>query len=710
MTTQPRQHRGRDAEWWIAILAAAAAAAVLAVGTLVGMNVDEDELGTSVLTTMLQAQAVWHGHLPFWTSRIGFGLPQPGAQSFFIHPLMPLFAWCDPYTAVMGLYAVHIVVGALGFWWLCRTMKLSTVTTGVCTATFLLSSPALQYTQTAFYPTYFVTWTLAPFVLGLIIRMLADDRPDARIAVVLGIAAGLMLANGHLGHAPFLLATLAFGAAAYPARVRERGLWLALAAVIAIAIGSYHFGTMLDEYVRFPSSLARWDDETLTAGSLWDVFFRPLTPETIRRLMAGQPQHLGTFLLWRGTHVIFFGGPFALLAIAALIWRRAAHPWRPLFAAVVGSSLLLMAVSSAQRLDPISATYLLRDGIVIGGIGLAGIALDGIRDVGGPRLVVHAIVAAQLFVMAASAEPFVARSLDLARAYRSNGRDAVMRALTARLAEPGRRDAGRVYLTSAPTLGFADDQSPTGFEPHVNWGVDRAIVWYTQLTSEGVRAINGLFKGTSTQSLMPSSVMPYGWIDSDPSLSVSAPSLSVLGIRSVVALEGERVAGDLEAVESWPTPRGRLRLLDNPRAWPGARFVRPSAFDGTLPVLPGCPHDRLLCRDLTPVLTAAEEPVSAVRYGEGTITVDFAPATRARALLVTEMFHEGWYALANGTRLPVTPAWGALMRVDVPAGASSVELRYRPVWQLALAAFSWSATLIAVLLTLGPWLRRNSGA
>src|SRR5450631_1846134 len=152
MTTQPRQHRGRDAEWWTAVLAAAAAAAVLAVGTLVGMNVDEDELGTSVLTTMLQAQAVWHGHLPFWPSRIGFGLPQPGAQSFFIHPLMPLFAWCDPYTAVMALYAFHIVVGALGFWWLCRTMKLSTVPTGVCTATFLLSAPALQYTQSRFTP------------------------------------------------------------------------------------------------------------------------------------------------------------------------------------------------------------------------------------------------------------------------------------------------------------------------------------------------------------------------------------------------------------------------------------------------------------------------------------------------------------------------------------------------------------------------------
>ena len=267
-----------------------------------------------------------------------------------------------------------------------------------------------------------------------------------------------------------------------------------------------------------------------------------------------------------------------------------------------------------------------------------------------------------------------------------------------------------MYLTSAPTLGLAVGQAPASREPHVEWDVDRATIWYTQLTHDGVRAVNGLFKGPSTESLMPTYVMPYGLVDSNPALSRSAPSLTVLGIRSVVALEGEPVAASLALVDRWPTSKGRLRLLDNPQAWPGAHFVSHRAFAAELPLLSGCPHDRLLCRDLAPVLAAAEESVSAVRYGEGTIAVSFVPADHPRALLVTEMFHDGWYALVDGRRVPVTPAWAALMRVDVPTGASSMELRYRPRWQLSLAAFSWSATLIAVLLTLWPWPRGNSRA
>lgn len=63
------------ASWRLAALIVVAVAALLAVGTLGGMNVDEDEFATSVLMTTLQAHAAWRGDLPFWSSSPAFGLP-----------------------------------------------------------------------------------------------------------------------------------------------------------------------------------------------------------------------------------------------------------------------------------------------------------------------------------------------------------------------------------------------------------------------------------------------------------------------------------------------------------------------------------------------------------------------------------------------------------------------------------------------------------
>ena len=454
--------RPRSREWWVAVSLVAAAAALLAAGVVIGLNPDEDELGTSVLMTILQVQAIARGALPLWSSRLAFGVPLPGSQSLLLHPIAPLFAAVDPRSAVIAIDLAHVAVGAFGFWWMCRTLKLSTQTTAVCAATFLLASPSLTYTLTDDWPTYFVAWTMAPLALALMLRMLDATGSGLRDALALGAVGGVMLADGHLGHAPFLLATLAAGALAAPRRLRSRAPWFALAALVAVTIGAHHLWTAADEYWRFPPALRRPGDETLGVTHLWDAFMRPLMPAAPWR-MRGMTE----MAVKRGTHLVFFGGPFAVLSVLALVRRDCAHPSRGFLALSAGVSGSLMVISGIWRFPALSQTYLLRDGGIICGIALAGIALDRLRSTSSVRFL-PAIVTLQCVAIFGGAWPFVARNVAAAQAFQTRGQDARARTLADDLIRLSREAPGRIGFTPRATRLWYEGQvveRPISFKP-----------------------------------------------------------------------------------------------------------------------------------------------------------------------------------------------------------------------------------------------------
>ncbi|MBI3403221.1 MAG: hypothetical protein HY048_17555 [Acidobacteria bacterium] len=661
--------RPRSREWWVAASLVAGAAALLAAGFVIGLNPDEDELGTCVLVTILQVQAIARGALPIWSSRLAFGVPLPGSQSLLLHPLAPLVAAVDPRSAVIAIDLAHLAVGAVGFWWLCRTLKLSTQTTGVCAATFLLASPSLTYTLTDDWPTYFVAWTLAPVALTLVLRMLDATGSGLRDALALGTVGGVMLADGHLGHAPFLLTTLAAGALASPRRLRSRAPWFALAALVAVTIGADHLWTAADEYRRFPPALRRPGDATLAATHLWDAFMRPLMPAA--------------------PHFVFFGGPFTVLSVLALVRRDCSHSSRGFLALSAGVAGSLLVMSSVWRFPALSQTYLLQDAAVICGIALAGIALDRLRSTAWARYI-PAIVTLQCLAVFGGAWPFVSGNVAAARAFRSRGQDARARTLAGGLLRLTRDAPGRIAFTPGATRLWYEGQV-----------VERPVSWRTRLIQSGAMVVNGgAFKGIELEPFAPAYARPYGDLDDNASLVVSPASLTALGIRYVIAARDEPLAPDLERVPAIDPLPDSLELWRNPRAWHGARFMPASVFEQSLPLLPGCGHPRLFCRDLTPLVSQADPSGLTVIDGESEMRIDFPPADRPRALLVTRMYRDGWIASAGGRQVPLTPAFGALMRVDVPADVTAVALRYRPAGRVALFALSCTATLATVILLL----------
>jgi hypothetical protein len=210
----------------------------------------------------------------------------------------------------------------------------------------------------------------------------------------------------------------------------------------------------------------------------------------------------------------------------------------------------------------------------------------------------------------------------------------------------------------------------------------------------------GSFKGIELEPFAPASARPYGDLDDNGSVVVSSASLTALGIRYVIAGRDEALAPDLERVPAIdPLPDG-LELWRNPRAWSGARFMPASVFEQSLPLLPGCGHARLFCRDLTPLVSLADQADPTVIDGGSEMVIEFPQADRPRTLLVAQMYRDGWIASAGGRQVPLTPAFGALTRVDVPADVTAVALRYRPAGRVALFALSGTTALAAGILLL----------
>jgi len=94
------------------------------------------------------------------------------------------------------------------------------------------------------------------------------------------------------------------------------------------------------------------------------------------------------------------------------------------------------------------------------------------------------------------------------------------------------------------------------------------------------------------------------------------------------------------------------------------------------------------------------ERARAHRLGNNRLRLEV--EARSRALLVlSEPFYPGWRARVNGEATPIRKVDGALRGIEVPAGASSVELHYAPLsvyagLGLSMASFLAGAFLMAL--------------
>jgi hypothetical protein len=166
----------------------------------------------------------------------------------------------------------------------------------------------------------------------------------------------------------------------------------------------------------------------------------------------------------------------------------------------------------------------------------------------------------------------------------------------------------------------------------------------------------------------------YGNVE-DPSCLLRGPSrdlvLDLLSVSTVLTDDPAvaRSLRDLGEVRAVPGARG-FRRVDREPDLPAAWLVPV----GRSAALEAGGSGELACRRL-----GAPSPAVAarsLRVRDDGVTVRL-PAGEASVLVVSLADGAGWTATVDGRGVPTRTAYGALVAVDVPAGARTVELRYR---------------------------------
>lgn len=686
---------------------AAAAPAWLVATFLAGSIPDDEELKWGVLSSFLHVRALADASWPSWSSALGLGMPQPMIPNFHMHPLVPLLAVMSPVNWLRLLYAAHTIVGAFGMWRLARMLRLTPLTTAVCVFTFLLATPTQNYALTDLWPSHFVMWTSAPWLLLLAWRLLESDGRDAlRLGVLLGLGAGIVFASTHPGHAPvYATVVLALTAARWDAML-ARWRPLLVAAGIALTIASPNLLQLSTER-RFFAQDARIEKmypSPLPLSATWEVFFRPLAPPSAWSSGAGGVAATATAsydaltgeLEAQDTRVLFFGGPFAVLGLLGVVLFARSRPELAL-----GTVLSVVLLFTSLLPLAFLSRFHFRDPALLCAIPLAGLAADHLLALRRTRIAAALLLAAQMFVVTAATLPFVARLWDTdtreAMWHRgATGDTDLADGLVASITTPGR-------LAFSSTI---DSRAMGRLERLADGLGDNALAY------RGIALVNGSFKGVSMDVLWPSESerMFYGRTRVPRQLVESDAGLDLLGIRYVLAAAGEPVAPGLQQIETFQASASSLRLYENPDASPGAVLLDNRAEQlETLPTYPGCLNDRLLCKDVAMLARFQREDRVHIVRRASRIDITVNPGAERRLLLVAEMFRPAWVAHSGERRLATVSIGPGLLGIVLPPGTTVVRLDYRPLLLIAATLLGWCAvagSVIAVVVLARPGTKK----
>ena len=666
------------------IALAAAAPALLAVAFLAGSTPDEEEFRWGILSSFLHLRALGQGTFGTWSSTIGFGMPQPMVPNFDMHPLVPLLAVVSTATWARMLLVAHTLLGAAGMWQLGRWLRLTPLVRAVCVFTFLLATPTQNYALSDFWPSHYVMWTSAPWLLLIAWRMLeATGGEVRRWSVMLGVCAGLVLATTHPGHVPvYAVVVLAVAAAEWRA-VLAQWRWLLVAAAIALAIASPGLLQLTLERRIFNPDLGIVKlPAPLPPGALWDVFLRPLN-------LSEHPWQID--VINRGTRTLFFGGPFALLCLVGLFRLGRSYVALALGVAVASALLFtpLLPLTFVSR-------FHFRDPLLLCAIPLAGLAADHLLRSARARRPVLLLLAAQVGIVTAAVLPF------LDGVWQRDARQALW--FRGGAAETGTVDA---LLALMPTPGRL------AYSPQIDYEVSERErlqegLGVNALAYRGVQVVNGSFKGISTDVLWPDDRLFYGRIRLSQQLIASDEGLDLLGIRYVLANPGESVAPRLVERGSVRKSNGMPALLyENADASPGAFVVGRERKE--LPVLrpyPDCVHDRLLCKDLTPLARLRRADRIEITRRGSRIDIDVEASATSRILVLVEMFRPEWSATSDGRDLETFSVGPGLLGIVLPdsvttgvaTGVTTVRLDYRAPLFVAASVLAWGVLAVGLAL------------
>jgi len=677
--------------WWAGASLAVLSVVVL-IPTWIVLPPDDEGLFLEIQSTAFQAKHLFTDSL--WNPGIALGAPQPFNETLTYHPFALIYDFASPAFSIGFLYQIQLWIALFAVWAMCRHLGMRRWISVLCAFTFALSATTINY-MTDFWPAIMVGWTLSPLLLLLVLKLLDSERRWSRavLSVSAGLCASLMLLDGHAGVFPVFAIGLAAFLTGRLRRLPEIWPWLGVALLVfalASATKAYDLAleTMLSDGAPRKQQVYDMD---------WDsLFLYPLT-------------HYD-----RHHRLIAFGGPFMVLTLVGLAYRRIAQRHADGLRLGVVISFLGWFVPVAW-LPALSGNWYFRDPFTLFAILLAGITLQRLWDARpGWRPLLLAAAGLQIAVLVWGFYPFYRDNLSRAIDY-LHGRNAVSlkdsfknQPLYAYFEQRPDHRSTRAYMTSeagrrlmrVPAIGYEF----AGWDLH------------------GLRLVNGSFRGIDMRELVPMDERLHSEIPGDKSLPKAQAALNVLNVGYVLATPNDSVAPALVPLRRFTLQDGRVIVVyRNPFAWPDAVVLssKVKAIDH-LPSRPGCAKPGLLCADFTPLEPLRRPGAHVHEEWHGTsLLVRLAPSAQPSVLLLSQMYRPGWEArLSDGRTVGGYPVLSGLpgrglTAFDLPPGARSAEIKFRPTKRLLLAGIGWATLfvgfgfVIAAALVAG---RRRTGA
>jgi len=687
-------------------------------------------------TYRFAAAELAQGRLPLWNPTLYGGAPFIGdIQAGFLYPpnlLLFLLAPAFPYSVLQGLVTAHLFWAGLGMYVLLRSMRwpdrpVRRPAAFFAAVGFTFCDPLLIHfgNLNLVAVSSWMPWILAAFVRAL------DGRRLSWAAL-----AGLLLAiSTYAGHAQSTfyigLALVIYTAgrvatdSLFAARQQRQGWTFPVASLVLTAV----LGILLAAPVLLPAAeltvhtvRAEFAYQETVAYSLAPVqmlagFF---TPGIFGR---GPALHWG---LWERVELPYLSVPILLFAVGGLLLalpeqRRRLWPWAgmALFGLVVALGIYTVVHGWLTFLLPIFDQFRApARALILYALGMCVMAAVGFDAIGvrmarssvlaailkGGALVLGAavvVVYALLFVTQGDETAFLRVSLAaLALVVAATSWLATWALIAAR---QQRRVSLGVFAALAVGILFLELAAAGAYTDIAE--ADPAQSFDQPEIVDFLRADAGLFRIDTRTNLEGL------W---QPDTAALAGLQDVGGIANPLALRSfadfwESTGGretrryDLLNVkyvlvkEGTPLPQGKFERVFGPVN--GIEIYENSAFVPRAWLAP-------TGVDLTALDAPATVTAATVRSYTATHMAFDVQAPEAGYLVISELWYPGWTATINGATAAIEPVNGALRAVAVPAGASIVELTYRPrsfTWGI------WAAVAgIVILLFAISYTRRHS--
>lgn len=665
---------------------------VVLIPTWIVLPADDEGLFTTIAPTVFEAKHLFT--YPFWDPWIGFGVPQPGSESLIFHPFVLLVRSASLSFSIALLYQVQLWIGLISVWAVCRNLGMRAWVSSLCAVTFALCAATLDFFRD-FWPDQLVMWTLLPFLLLLVLRLLDSERRSshALYSVSAGLCGGLMLLDGHAGVFPaFAVGIVAFllGRAR---RAAELWPWLLVGlAVFALTLSTKVFDIAL-ETARTASGTHR--PQQVYAMDFPRLFLYPFHSNG------------------HDFRTIAIGGPFMVLTLIGLVWRGVSQRHVNGLRAATAISLVAWFFP-VRSVSVLTGNWYFGQSFTLFAVFLAGLTLQALWSrFPRYRRALLAVAGVQVAVLVWGFVPLYRSDIQRAADY-LHGKTVPSlkntfknRELYAYFEQRPDHASTRVYM--APLARDRLWRSLTDYE---------FIAW----SFHGLRLVNGHFRGIDVHEFQQQKETLHGEIRGEPSLWGPVPDnlpkassvLDVLNVGYVLATPGEPVAPSL-------VPLRRFRLADssvieayrNPAAWPDAVVLSPAAkrLDAAR-ARPGCALSGLLCDDLSPVEALRRPGGVAQQTWQGTsLAVRLSPSFRPGVLMVSQMYRPGWRArLSDGRTVNGYRLFGGLTGFDLPPGTRSAEVFFHPTARIVFASISWATLLLGLVIVVAIGVRTRRSA